>query len=334
MNLETEYMGLKLKNPIVPSASPLSTDPGMVKRLEDAGASAIVMYSLFEEQITHEQHAIDHFLSHGSESYAESLSYFPEPEAFANLEAEEYLEHLSRLKDSVSIPVIGSLNGVSAGGWMNYAKKMQQAGADAIELNIYYIPTDEKLDARQVEDMYLEDLKTVKTAVDIPVAMKLSPFFTNMANMAKRLDQAGVDGLVLFNRFYEPDIDLEDLSVKPSLQLSVPYEARLPLQWIALLKGRLKCSLAATSGIHTFEDVLKMTLAGADVTMMASALLQHGPGRIKEILDGLTAWLDKKEYNSLNQLKGSMSYRHVAEPAAYERANYMKTLQSYRQPLP
>ena len=281
MDLSTTYLGLSLKNPIVPSASPLSHSLDGIKRLEDSGAAAIVMYSLFEEQIEHESAELEHYLSYGTESFAEALTYFPESDDY-NLGPEEYVELLHKAKQSLGIPVIGSLNGISTGGWVRFAAKIEEAGADAIELNVYYIPTDPKLAGSDVEERYLDVLRAVKQAVKIPVAMKLSPFFSSMAGMAHRLDAAGVDGLVLFNRFYQPDIDLELLEVTPNVILSTPQALRLPLRWIAILHGRIKANLAATSGIHTTRDVLKMLMAGADVTMMCSELLKNGPGRIKE----------------------------------------------------
>ena len=323
-------MGLELKNPLVPSASPLSADLDKAKQLEDAGASAIVMYSLFEEQITHESEELDAFLVQGAESYAEAMGYFPEPEKFHNVEAEEYLEQLAGLKKSLDIPVIGSLNGVSAGGWMKYAKKIEEAGADALELNIYYIPTDPQMTAEMVEKMYIEDLKTVKEQVSIPVSVKLGPFFSALANIAKKLDDAGADALVLFNRLYQPDIDLEELEVVNDLQFSTSYELRLPLRWLAILYGHLNASLAATTGIHSAQDVLKAVMAGADVTQMTSVLLKNGPSYLKTILQDLQKWMEEHEYESIEQMKGSMSYKSIAEPAAYTRANYMKTLQSIR----
>ncbi|MBP1648949.1 MAG: dihydroorotate dehydrogenase 2, partial [Bacteroidetes bacterium] len=323
MDLSTTYLGMKLKNPIVPSASPLSHSLDSMKRLEDAGASAIVMYSLFEEQIAHEAAELNHYLTYGSETFAEALTYFPDPGEY-NLGPEEYVNHVRQAKESLGIPVIGSLNGISTGGWIKYAKKIEEAGADALELNVYYIPTDPKLTAQDVEDRYLEVLNAVKTTVKIPVAMKLSPFFSSMANMAHRLDQAGASGLVLFNRFYQPDIDLETLEMKPSVHLSTPQAMRLPLRWVAILYGRVKASLAATSGIHTAEDVLKMLMAGADVTMMASSLLKNGPQRITEVLARMDQWMLEHEYVSVAQMKGSMSQKSVADPSAYERANYMK----------
>jgi dihydroorotate dehydrogenase (fumarate) len=329
MDLSTSYLGLKLKNPIVPSASPLSYTLDSMKQLEDAGAAAIVMYSLFEEQIAHEAAELNYYLTYGSETYAEALTYFPEPQEF-HLGPDEYVNLLRKAKESLNIPVIGSLNGISTGGWISYAKKIEEAGADAIELNVYYIPTNPKLTAEDVENRYLEVLNAVKTTVKIPVAMKLSPFFSSMANMAQRLDQAGVGGLVLFNRFYQPDIDLETLEMKPSVNLSTPQAMRLPLRWVAILYGKVKASLAATSGIHTADDVLKMLMAGADVTMMASALLKNGSQRITEILTQMNQWMLEHEYVSVAQMKGSMSQKSVADPSAYERANYMKVLQAYK----
>lgn len=329
MDLTTTYMGLALKNPIVPSASPLSKDIGTIKAMEDAGAAAIVMYSLFEEQIVHEQLELDHFLTQGTESFAEAMTYFPTMEEY-NLGPDAYLEHIRRAKAATDIPIIGSLNGVSAGGWMEYARKIQEAGADALELNIYYIPADGKYTGAEIEAMYLEDLRRVKEAVTIPVAMKLSPFFTSMSNVALALDTAGVDALVLFNRFYQPDFDLEKLEVVPSINLSSSTESRLPLRWIAMLHGRVKASMAATTGIHTAEDVLKMLMAGADVTMMCSVLLQKGIPHITRVLEDLERWMTENEYISVTQMKGSMSQRSVAEPSAFERANYMRALNSWK----
>jgi len=329
MDLSTSYLGLKLKNPIVPSASPLSHSLDSMRRLEDAGASAIVMYSLFEEQIAHETAELNHYLSYGTESFAEALTYFPESEDY-NLGPEEYVDLLHKAKQSLGIPVIGSLNGVSTGGWIKYAKKIEEAGADALELNVYYIPTDPKLTGEDVENRYFEVLNAVKSTIRIPVAMKLNPFFSSLANIAHRLDAAGADGLVLFNRFYQPDIDLESLEVKPNVILSTPQALRLPLRWIAILHGRVKASLAATSGIHTAQDVLKMLMAGADITMMASALLKQGPQQIKTVLADMDQWMLEHEYHSVRQMKGSMSQKSIADPAAFERANYMKALQSYK----
>jgi dihydroorotate dehydrogenase (fumarate) len=329
MDLSTTYLGMHLKNPLVPSASPLSRTLDSMKRMEDAGAAAIVMYSLFEEQIQHEAAELNHYMSYGTESFAEALSYFPEAQEY-NLGPDEYVEHLHKAKKALGIPVIGSLNGVSTGGWMKYAKKIEEAGADALELNVYYIPTDPRLSAQAVEDLYIDALKAVKQTVKIPVAMKLSPFFSSMANMATRLDAAGADGLVLFNRFYQPDFDIEALDVVPNVNLSSSRSIRLPLRWIAILFGRVKANLAATSGVHTAEDVLKLLMAGADVTMLCSALLQHGPTAIAEILKNLNQWMLEHEYVSVQQMRGSMSQKSVADPSAFERANYMKALNQYK----
>ncbi len=329
MDLTTTYMGLQLKNPLVPSASPLSRDLDNIKRLEDAGASAIVMYSLFEEQIEHEQRELDHFLAQGTESYQEAVSYFPEAEDY-NLGPDEYLEHIRSAKDSTAIPIIGSLNGVSAGGWLEYAKKIEDAGADGLELNVYYIPTDTRFSAKEIENIYVEDLKRIKGAVSIPVAMKLSPYFTTMASMATKLDEAGADALVLFNRFYQPDFDLEQLEVVPTVNLSTPAENRLPLRWIAILYGHIKANMAATTGVHSAQDALKMLMAGADVAMLCSVLLEKGPQHLATVLADLQQWMEEKEYSSVTQMKGSMSQRSVAEPAAFERANYMKALNSWK----
>ena len=329
MDLSTKYMGLKLKNPLVPSASPLSKSVDMVNRLEEAGASAVVVYSLFEEQITHEAGELDHYMSYGTESFAEALNYFPEAKEF-NLGPDEYLRHLNNLKSAVDIPVIGSLNGVSAGGWLKYAKLIEEAGADALELNVYYIPANIEKDGTVIEEIYVRDLIKIKKNLKIPVAMKLSPYFSSMPNMAKKLDEAGADALVLFNRFYQPDIDLADLEVVPNLELSSSFEMRLPLRWIAILYGRIKANLAASTGIHTHEDVIKMLMAGADITCLCSELLGNGINRISEILKDLEKWMVEREYESVEQMKGSMSQKSVADPAAFERANYMKALNNYK----
>jgi dihydroorotate dehydrogenase (fumarate) len=328
MDLSTQYLGLKLRSPLVISASPLSEDVDNIKRMEDAGASAVVLYSLFEEQLRQDRLELHQNLLQGTESFAEALTYFPDPTEY-HLGPEEYLKHIAAAKKAAHIPIIASLNGSSVGGWTDYAKQIQQAGADALELNIYYIPTDMDLDGEVVEDTFINILKAVKATVTIPVAVKLSPFFSNFANMAKRLDEAGANGLVLFNRFYQPDIELESLEVKPNILLSTPMAARLPLRWIAILYGRIKASLAATSGIHRGTDALKMLLAGADVTMLCSALLRHGIPQIALIERDLKAWLEEHEYESVTQLKGSLSQKNCAEPAAFERAQYMKALTSY-----
>lgn len=329
MNLSTQYLGLSLKNPIVPSASPLTQQADSIRRLEEAGAGAVVMHSLFEEQINLESHELDHFLSHGTHSFAEALSYFPDMHTY-NAGPEGYLEQICKAKESVSIPVIGSLNGVSAGGWTTYARLIEEAGADALELNIYYVATDMAMTGAEVEQMYVDVLRQVKQSVKIPVAIKLSPYFSNMANMAKQLSDGGADGLVLFNRFYQPDFDLENLDVAPHLVLSNSNDLRLPLRWTAILSGRIPADLAITSGVHTHLDVLKAMMAGAKVAQTASELLQNGVGRISEILSNMERWMEEHEYESVQQMQGSLSQRHVAEPAAFERANYMKVLASYR----
>jgi dihydroorotate dehydrogenase (fumarate) len=297
--------------------------------MEEAGASAVVLESLFEEQIIHEKFEMDHFLSQGTESFAEATSYFPEPDMY-NFGPEEYLAHIQQCKKAVGIPVIASLNGVSTGGWTDYARKIQEAGADALELNSYYLATDPAKDPKEIEDNYIEVLKAVKNAVTIPVALKLSPYFTSLSFMAKRFDEIGVDALVLFNRFYQPDIDLESLEVVPNLVLSSSESMRIPLRWIAILYGKVKASLAATSGIHTAEDALKMIMAGADITQLCATLLQNGIGKITEIERGMAKWMEDHEYESVKQMKGSMSHKSVAEPAAFERANYMRVLKSYQ----
>lgn len=329
MSLTTNYLGLVLRNPIVASSSPLSQSVDSIRRLEDAGCSAVVMYSLFEEQITFDSLYVDHYLRNQTNSFAESLSYFPEMESY-NVWPDEYLNLIRRAKESVDIPIIGSLNGVSIGGWTNYASLIEDAGADALELNIYYLPTNVDLTGQEVENMYLDMLRQVKRSVTIPIAMKLSPFFSSTANMAKRLVDEGADGLVFFNRFYQPDLDLDSLTVEPRLVLSNSHELRLPLRWVAILYGRLFADLAITSGVHKAEDVLKGLMAGAKVTMMASELLQNGLRRVKEILDEMEIWMNEHEYASVAQMIGSMSQQHCAEPAAFERANYMKMLASYR----
>ncbi|MDX1520969.1 MAG: dihydroorotate dehydrogenase-like protein [Anaerolineae bacterium] len=314
---------------MVPSASPLSRSVENICRLEDAGAAAIVMYSLFEEQITQESRQLDHYLSYGIESFAEALNYFPDMETY-NIGPDEYLNLISRAKMAVDIPLIGSLNGVSTGGWIEYARKIEEAGADGLELNVYYIPTDIGMTGTEVEQMYVDVVRDVKQSVTIPVAVKLSPYFSATGNMASRLADAGAEALVLFNRFYQPDFDLENLEVVPHLVLSNSYELRLPLRWVAILYGRVPVDFAITSGVHTGDDVLKGLMAGAKVTMMASELLQHGLPRIDDILQEMRVWLAEREYESVSQMQGSMSQQNVGEPAAFERANYMKVLQSWQ----
>jgi len=328
VDLTTTYLGMKLKNPLVASASPLSEKVETVKKLEEAGIAAVVMYSLFEEQIIHESLELDHYLTQGSYSSSEAVTYLPEAGRYV-LAPEVYVETLKKLKQAVKIPVIGSLNGVSTGGWIKYAKKIQDAGADALELNIYYLPTDSSLTGTELEKAYATLVSDVRKSVKIPIAVKLSPFFTSIPNTAKRLVEAGANGLVLFNRFYQPDLDIEDLKVTPNLILSTSNELRLPLRWIAILYGHIQADFALTTGIHTAEDVIKAVMAGANVTMMASELLQKGIGRAAEIQAGLENWMTEHEYASIQQMRGSMSQKAVAEPAAFERANYMKVLSSF-----
>ncbi len=329
MDLTTTYMGLTLKHPIVPSSSPLSDSVGKIRRLEDAGAAAVVMYSLFEEQINQESHVLDHYLSYGAESYGEALSYFPDLERY-NVGPEEYLELIRRAKEAVDIPIIGSLNGISSGGWIEYARKIQEAGADALELNLYYIPTEPNITCTEMENTYLQVVKDVRESITIPIAVKVGPFFSAFANMAQRFVDAGADALVLFNRFYQPDFDLENLEVVPHLVLSDSDELRLRLHWVAILYGRVRADYAITGGVHTHEDVLKGLMAGAKVTMMASELLRNGIGRISEVLDEMVRWMEEHEYESVEQMQGSMSQINVADPAAFERGNYMRVLQSWR----
>ena len=329
VDLTTNYMGMALKNPLVPSASPLSSSIDSIKRMEDAGAAAVVLHSLFEEQIEFEAGALTHFLEYGTESFAEAITYFPPHDEYRR-EPDDYVELIRKAKGAVDIPIIPSLNGVSPGGWTGYAKRFEEAGADAVELNVYFIPTKFNLMSCDIEDLYVKLLKDVKQHVSIPVAMKLSPFFSAMPHVASMLDAEGADALVLFNRFYQPDIDIEELDVKLNLQLSTPIDMRLPMRWIAILYGHLDCSMALTSGIHSSEDILKAMMVGADVANVCSVLLQHGIGQIEHLLHGVTAWMEEHEYESIQQMKGSMSHKSVPEPAAFERANYMKALNSYK----
>ncbi len=333
VDLTTTYLGLPLKNPLVASASPLSKKIDSVRRLADAGIAAVVLYSLFEEQITHESRELDHYLTRGTNTYAEALSYFPDLEDY-NIGPEPYLEHLHRVKQVVDIPVIGSLNGVSTGGWVEYAQRIESAGADALELNIYYLPTDPEMTSAELEESYLTLVRDVRAQLRIPIALKLSPFFTALPNIARRFADAGANGLVLFNRFYQPDFDLEQLEVVPNLTLSTSDDLRLPLRWIAMLDGRVRVDFALTGGVHTAEDVLKAMMAGASVAMLTSELLAHGIARVRDILEDLQTWMIAHEYQSIAQMRGSMSQRAVAEPAAFERANYMKALNSFDNRLP
>lgn len=329
MILQTTYMGLDLEHPLVASASPLSASVDGIRRLEDAGAAAVVMPSLFEEQFLHENAVFDHLVSTSAHSFPEAAGFFPEI-SDCRAGPERYLEILRRAARAVDIPVIASLNGYTDEGWSNIAAQMEEAGAGAVELNVFYIPADLELSGREVEQQYLDILTSVKSSVSIPVAVKLSPFFSSFGHMAKQLDEAGVDGLVLFNRFYQPDFNLNILEVEPNLELSSAHEIRLPLLWIAVLYNRIRASLAATRGVETSTEVVKYLLAGADVVMTTSALLRHGVEYLDELRRGLEKWLEDRGYRSLEQMRGSMSQQHVTSPTAFERANYIKVLESYK----
>lgn len=325
IDLSTKYLGLNLRTPLVASASPLSQELDSIRRLEDAGASAVVLYSLFEEQLRQESLSLEHHLEAGTESFAESLTYFPRTAEF-HTGPEGYLKHILRAKAAVDIPIIASLNGATLGGWTQFAKQIEQAGADAIECNVYFLPTGMDQTGEQVEKVYIDILRAVKNSVRIPVAIKLSPFFSSMANMAKGLDEAGADGLVLFNRFYQPDIDLDNLELRPNVLLSTPQELRLPLTWIGILYGRVKANLAATSGIHYAEDVVKMLMVGASATMMCSILLREGPQHLTFVEQQLEQWMADHEYESVHQMQGSMSQMRCSDPSAFERAQYMRAV--------
>ncbi len=325
MNLKTTYMGLKLRTPLVVSASPLSERLDNLKRIEEVGASAVVLHSLFEEQIRYDRYELHWSTTQGTESYPEALSYFPDPHELC-VGPEEYLTHIARAKQTVTLPIIASLNGSTPSGWTSFAKQIQQAGADALELNIYNIPTDMKLSGAEVEHQYIEVVRSVRAEVSIPLAVKVSPFFTNFANMAKRFAENGANGLVLFNRFYQPDIELETLEVVPNVFYSTPMAMRLPMRWIAILYDRTSASLAATSGIHRGTDALKMLMAGADVTMLCSVLLRHGIDRLRVIEEEMANWMSEHEYESVEQLKGSLSHKNCPDSNAFERAQYMRAV--------
>jgi dihydroorotate dehydrogenase (fumarate) len=330
VDLKTTYLGFDLKNPIVAAASPLSREVSNVRALEDAGAAAVVCYSLFEEQIRHETHEIDHYLSYGTDSFAEAASFIPEMDIDSHhCGPFEYLDHIARLKGAVDIPIIASLNGTTPGGWIEYARGMEAAGADAIELNVYYVATDPLQPGSVVEHRYLDVLAEVKRSVRVPVSIKVGPFFSSFAHFARRLDGAGADGLVLFNRFYQPDIDLDTLEVVPGVRLSDSDDLRLPLRWIAILYGQVQADIAATSGVHEAEDVIKMMMVGANSVMMASALLKKGIGHLWHVLSEVEAWMEAHEYDSIQQMRGSMSQQACPDPSAFERANYMQALNSY-----
>ena len=332
MDLTTKYLGLELKNPLVHSASPLTQKVDNCRKLEDAGVAALVLHSIFEEQIRQEADELEHYLDFGTEKYAESITFFPKPEEFFT-GPEEYLNHIQKIKKAVNIPVIASLNGCSLGGWTDYAKKIQQAGADALELNVYFLAADPDTDGEEIEKMYCSILKAVKKTVSIPVAMKIAPYFSSLPNVAKKLDKAGADALVLFNRFYQPDINIDELEVEPNLQLSTAMHMRLPLRWMGLLYGKVKANLAATGGIQDGKDMLKMLMAGADATMVCSTLLRHGIGHAKKMLHEFRDWMEQHEYESVAQLRGIMSQKSSPNPEVFERTNYMKVLGSYRQDI-
>lgn len=330
MDLSTTYLGLTLRSPLVPSAAqPLTEDIDNVKRMEDAGAGAVVLHSLFEEQLLREKFELQHHLSYGTDSYAEALTYFPEPDFF-HVGPETYLEHIRQAKESVNIPIIASLNGYSSGGWTEYARLMQEAGADAIELNIYWVPTDLDITGAQIEEDYLKIVREVRQEVTIPLAVKLSPYFSNIANMAKRLDEAGANGLVLFNRFQAPNISLEDLEVKPEASLSTPEAMKLPMRFIAILYGRIKADLASTGGVNKGKDAIKMLMVGAKAVQVCSALLRHGISHLRVIEREMIEWMEENEYNSVQQMQGSMSQLNCPDASAFERAQYVKAIESYK----
>lgn len=329
MDLAVSYLGLRLPHPVMAGASPLSWDLGQVRRMEDAGASAIVMQSLFEEQITRETTGTIMDMELHAESFAEALSYFPAPDEF-KLGPDNYLEHIRRMKEAVKVPVIASLNGTTPMGWIDYARKIQQAGADALELNVYYLPTNPLETGEMVERRTLEIVRMVKNTVTIPVAVKLSPYFSSMAHFAKVVEGAGADALVLFNRFYQPDLDLENLDVVSSLELSGPSTLRLRVRWLAILFSHVKVPMAVSGGVHSAQDALKAVMAGASAVQMTSALLKHGPEALTSVRDGMALWLEEHEYDSLEQARGSLSLMRCPNPAAFERANYMRVLQGWK----
>lgn len=334
-DLSTTYLGLPLKNPLVAASSPLSEKVDIVRHLEDAGIAAVIMYSLFEEQVIQDSLRLHRDVEQGTESFSEAVSFLPDQGAYSEMRRysigpENYIEHLYNLKQAVDIPVLGSLNGISDGGWIEYAKKIEEAGADAIELNLYNIPTDPGLTSAELEDQYLVLVKSIQATVQIPIAVKLSPFFTALPNFSRRLVEAGANGLVLFNRFYQPDFDLEELEVVPNLTLSDSKELCLPLRWIAIMYGRIQTDFALSTGVHTAVDMIKATMAGASASLIASSIFKNGIGHISKILDNVQSWMEEKEYDSITQMKGSMSQQAIAEPAVLERANYMKVLSSFK----
>jgi dihydroorotate dehydrogenase (fumarate) len=332
MDLTTHYLGLKLSSPLMPGASPMVDDLDIVKRLEDAGASGIVMHSLFEEQLTGERLATIYHMEMYADSYNEALSYFPRSDEFA-LDREQYLEHIQKIKRTVAVPVIASLNGTTAGGWTSYAKMIEQAGADALELNVYFVASDPQESGHDVEERSIALCKEVAESIDIPVAVKLSPYFSSLANFANRLDAVGVDGLILFNRFYQPDIDIETLEVVPTLKLSDSSELLLRLRWLAILSRQLGADLCVSGGVHSAQDAIKAIMAGASAVQLVSALLALGPEHLTVVHDVMVQWMEENGYSSIRQMRGSMALDRCPDPAAFERANYMRTLQSWRNPI-
>ena len=329
MDLTTNYLGLKLRNPLVTSASPLTHHLDNFKKMDDAGIGAIVCHSLFEEQILQEMQDLDQFTSQGTESFAESLTYYPEASSYV-LAPDEYLTQIEKAKKVVNVPVIASLNGHTLGGWTKYARRMEDAGADALELNVYKVATDADQSGDEIEKEYLDVVDAVKSEIQIPIAVKMHPFFSSVSNMARKYDDLGVDGLVLFNRFYQPDIDLDELDVFPNVQLSTAHDIRLPLRWIAILYGQIDADLAATTGIHTAEDVLKLLMAGASTTMLCATIMKNGIKQISVILEEMQKWMEEHEYDSIQEMQGSLSQKFCPDPKAFERANYMKSLQSFK----
>ena len=325
VDLKTKYLGLDIKNPLIASASPLSKKISNIKKMEDAGIAGVVLFSLFEEEITHESLALDYFLTRGTESFAEALSYYPELDTY-NIGPEKYLDLISKAKESVQIPIIASLNGISSGGWIEYAKLIEQAGSDALELNLYYVSTDPDIKGAELEKAFIELIENIRKEIKIPLSVKLSPFFTSFSNTADALVSAGANGLVLFNRFYQPDINTEDMSVEPTLEFSTSSDLLLPLRWIAILYKKVKADLALTSGVHRGEDIVKALMAGASVVMSASELVKNGIDRATSLLQEFSNWMDVNEYESVDSLRGVLSQRSIAQPAAFERANYMKAL--------
>jgi len=330
MKLETNYLGLRLRNPLMPGASPMADNLDLVRRLEDAGAAAIVLHSLFEEQLVLEENAWMRDVERFEDSFSEASTFLQEPSDFS-LTPEQYLEQIARIKEAVGVPVIASLNGISTGGWTKFSTQIEMAGADAIELNYYVLPSSPTQTAKILENDAIEILRSVRRNVGIPVALKISPFFSSLPNFTRRAADAGADGFVLFNRFYQPDIDIDEREVLSTLEFSTPAELRMRLRWLAILRGSVDVSLAASGGVHSAKDAIKALMAGADVVQIVSALLQHGPQRLGEILQDLTRWMEEHEYESVEQLKGSMSLQHCPDPSAFERTNYLRILQGWRE---